>query len=227
MLILVNQNLKEAKYETQRIEVIIVSVLILLVCAEVARREVARLANVCLTDFVERIRGARPSVCDGLRRRKERLESFLKAKAAETSARLCALILLGFLIPTAMLGAAVSENSWLWPGHAAFVYRASPGQVVEKPSPAEVGAFVKEQFLGVVSLGGTDIFGGLEAPISLKHGDVVPEMLLWGYRLFVGAYELVVVWILIVLAIVVIRGPKELVELREKVNKTCTLVDGS
>ena len=194
--------------------------IILAVSAWLAWRELRIVRELSPNDFTRSFSGHEPWTCDGLTKRVNVLTAFKKAKLWNSVRHVGALVILGFIVPSLILGAAVMKSAWLFGGRSPIVM--ADGVPVAHPTITDAAIFVLSQFLRGIS-DVLEIFHIDLGHLDVAHGEIIAQAGIFGYRLFVGAFALAILFAIFFLIRVGVGTDNKIHRLNKRREYECRL----
>jgi hypothetical protein len=177
--------------DPMRVYAIVGAVLLLILSGWIAVRELARVRILAPADYARRYPGRQPWSKEGLDKRIAALESYKQSKMLHYLWHFGLLTFFGLVVPSLLLGAAVTHYDWLSGGDVAFVTSGQPASTVAHPTAGQASMFVLSQFIRSPT-DVLEIFNIEISPIQVAHGQTLVNLGILAYHLFIGAFALVI-----------------------------------
>lgn len=196
----------------QRAYVVVAAIVITAISFWIAQRQRSWLIGLSPGNFDRSFQGPHPTRKKTIEKQLGQLRDFKNSMMRSALSSLGLLFLFGLAVPSAMAILGMIHYSWFNPsGHLLVDEHSRP---LTSPSVAESFWFLASQSsLGVVgspaSFAGA--FGAKIADVSFDHANAVSDIIVFGYREFLGLFAGVLTHFLLTLGRVVSStGPKEL-----------------
>ena len=192
---------------------------ILAISARLAWREMKIVRGLSPNDFAHSFPGKEPWTCPGLEKRVAALKTFKKAKLWFAARHVGALAILGFIVPSVMLGVAVVNCFWLFDGHSPL---ETASGTLDHPTTVEAAVFVLSQFGRAIS-DALEIFNVPVGQVIIAHNQYVALTGILLYRLFVGTFTLATLFAIFFLVRVSMGTNNKIERLEKRRDDACKL----